>query len=90
MVKYTSFAMNASKKDDLKKQEAIVIIICLFNAPMMLISVFGNSVVLAAILRTPSPRSPSVVFLGGLAVSDFLRGWPSDQSSLQLYLTLVA
>ena len=54
--------------------EAIVIIICVLNAPLMLISIFGNSLVLAAILRTHSLRSPSIIFLGGLAVSDLLVG----------------
>ena len=54
--------------------ETIVIINCAINAPLMLISIIGNSLVLAAILRTPSLRSPSITFLCSLAVSDLLVG----------------
>ena len=36
---------------------------CVLNAPLMLLSITGNALVLAAILRTPSLRSPSTVFL---------------------------
>ena len=53
----------------------IVIINCALNAPLMLISIVGNSLVLAAILRTPSLRSPSIMFLSSLAVSDLLVGF---------------
>ena len=56
------------------RPETIVIINCVLNAPLMLISIIGNTLVLAAILRTPSLRSPSVVFLCSLAVSDLLVG----------------
>jgi len=72
--------MNASKNDDLGNKdngiypEAIIVIICVVNAPLMLISIIGNSLVMAAMLRTPSLRSPSIVFLGVLAVSDLLVG----------------
>ncbi|XP_078343943.1 melanocyte-stimulating hormone receptor-like [Oculina patagonica] len=52
----------------------ILIINCVLNAPLMLISIFGNTLVLAAILRTPSLRSPSITLLCSLAVSDFLVG----------------
>ena len=54
--------------------ETIVVTNCLLNAPLMLISIIGNTVVLAAILRTPSLRSPSTVFLCSLALSDLLVG----------------
>lgn len=43
---------------------------CILNAPLMLVSIIGNVLVLATILRTPSFRSPSMIFLGNLAVSD--------------------
>ena len=46
-----------------------------WDAPLMLISITGNSLVLAAILRTPSLRSPSTAFLCSLAVSDLLVGF---------------
>ena len=54
--------------------DPIVIINCALNALLMQTSIIGNALVLAAILRTPSLRSPSTVFLCSLAVSDFLVG----------------
>ncbi len=69
---------NITKSDKLKEDnyhtETIVIINCILNAPLMLISIIGNSLVLAAILRTPSLNSPSIMFLCSLAVSDLLVG----------------
>jgi len=53
---------------------AIVIINCVLNAPLMLISILGNALVLAAIIRTPSIRSTHMIMLCSLAVSDFLVG----------------
>ena len=47
---------------------------CILNAPLMLLSIIGNALVLVAILKTPSLRSPSVIFLCNLAVSDLLVG----------------
>ena len=61
-----------SNKDN--KPEFILIVNCVFNVPLMLISIIGNALVLAAILRTPSLRSPSNVFLCSLALSDLLVG----------------
>ena len=55
--------------------EAIAIINCVFNAPLMLISILGNALVLAAIIRTPSIRSTSMIMLSNLAVSDLLIGF---------------
>ncbi|XP_078344255.1 melanocortin receptor 4-like [Oculina patagonica] len=54
--------------------EVIVIVNCVLNVPLMLISIIGNTLVLAAILRTPSLRSPSITLLCSLAVSDLLVG----------------
>ena len=48
----------------------VVIINCIVNAPLMLMSILGNSLVLIAIWRTVSPRSPSMMFICSLAVSD--------------------
>ena len=53
----------------------IVIINCVLNAPLMLISILGNALVLAAIIRTPSLRSTSMIMLCSLAVSDLLVGF---------------
>ena len=52
----------------------IAFINCVLNAPLMLTAITGNALVLAAILRTPSLRSPSITLLCSLAVSDFLVG----------------
>ena len=55
--------------------ETIVIINCVLTAPLMLISILGNALVLAAIITTPSIRStPNMIMLCSLAVSDFLVG----------------
>ena len=54
--------------------ETVVTADCILNAPLMLLSIIGNALVLVAILRTPSIRSPSVIFLCNLAVSDLLVG----------------
>ena len=51
-----------------------VVVNCALNAPFMLVSTLGNTLVLAAIVRTPSIRSPSMVMLGSLATTDFLVG----------------
>ena len=52
----------------------IVIVNCFLNFPLMLISIFGNSLVLAAVIKTPSLRSPSIILLCGLAASDLVVG----------------
>ena len=54
--------------------DTIAIIDCVFNAPLMFIAIIGNSLVLVAILRTHSLRSPSTVFLYSLALSDLFVG----------------
>ncbi|XP_078345498.1 melanocyte-stimulating hormone receptor-like [Oculina patagonica] len=45
------------------------------NVPLSLISIIGNTLVLAAILRTPTLRSPSIVLLCSLAASDIIVGF---------------
>ncbi len=54
--------------------ETIVVVSWVLNVPLMLISIIGNTLVLAAILRTPSLHSPSIILLCSLAVSDLLVG----------------
>ena len=54
--------------------ETVVTENCILNASLMLLSIIGNALVLVTILRTPSIRSPSVIFLCNLAVSDLLVG----------------
>ena len=53
-----------SNNEDRRSQPAIITIInCVLNAPLMLISILGNNLVIAAILRTPSLRLPSTLLL---------------------------
>ncbi|XP_078345589.1 histamine H2 receptor-like [Oculina patagonica] len=53
-----------------------VIVNCVINIPLMFVSITGNALVLAAIFTASSlRRSPSIVFLSGLAVSDLLVGF---------------
>ena len=54
--------------------DAFIVINCVANVLLTFTSSIGNTLVLAAILRTPSPRSPSTIFLCSLAVSDLLVG----------------
>lgn len=54
--------------------ETFAVVNCVFNAPLMLISISGNALVLVAIIRTPTIRSTSVIMLCSLAVSDLLVG----------------
>ena len=63
-----------SGNEDNSTHGTVVIINCVLNAPLMLISILGNALVLAAIIRTPSIRSTSMIFLCSLAVSDLLVG----------------
>ena len=64
-----------SENEDNSTPETVIIINCVPNAPLMLISILGNALVLAAIIRTPSIRStPHMIMLCSLAVSDFLVG----------------
>ena len=64
-----------SENENNSTPETVIIINCVLNAPLMLISILGNALVLAAIIRTPSIRStPHMILLCSLAVSDFLVG----------------
>ena len=61
--------------NDSPTHETIVIINCVLNAPLMLTSIIGNSLVLAAVWKTPSICSTSMIMLCSLAVSDLLVGF---------------
>ena len=58
--------------NDSPTHETIVIINCVLNAPLMLTTIIVNSLVLAAVWKTPSIRSTSMIMLCSLAVSDCL------------------
>ena len=60
--------------DETSTPGTITIINCVLNAPLMFISILGNALVLAAIIRTPSIRSTHITMLCSLAVSDLLVG----------------
>ena len=64
----------SAEDEDTSTPGTIVIINCVLNAPLMLISILGNALVLAAIIRTPSIRSTSMIMLCSLALSDFFVG----------------
>ena len=66
----------------------LFIINCVLNATLMLISILGNALVLAAIIRTPSIRStPHMIMLCSLAVSDFLVGLIAQPVYITHHLT---
>ena len=47
---------------------------CAVNIPFALTSIIGNTLVLHAVWKTPSLRSPSILLLCGLALSDLAVG----------------
>ena len=65
---------HTSNAGDNSRLETVVIINCALNAPLMIITIIGNTLVLSSIWKTPSLRSPSTVFLSSLALSDLLVG----------------
>ena len=77
-----------SKDEDNSTLETVIIINGVLNAPLMLISILGNALVLAAIIRTPSIRStPHMIMLCSLAVSDLLVGLIAQPFYIALQLT---
>lgn len=66
---------SGSEVDESSSPEFDVILNCAINVPLMFVAVIGNTLVPVAILKTSSlRRSPSIVFLSSLAVSDLLVG----------------
>ena len=57
--------------DTVKK---VLVINCAVNIPLALTSIIGNSLVLHAVWKTSTLRSPSVLLLCGLALSDLAVG----------------
>ena len=64
-----------SAPDCLAPAHFIFILNFVLNAALMLIAISGNSLVIAAIFRTPTLRSPLTTLLCSLAVSDLLVGF---------------
>ncbi|XP_078344036.1 melanocyte-stimulating hormone receptor-like [Oculina patagonica] len=69
------------------RPDTVVTINCVLNALLMIITIFENTVVLAAILRTPSLHSPSTILLCSLAVSDLFVGLVLQPVYIAYYLT---
>lgn len=80
---------SAKVEDNHDSIETAVVIICVLNAPLMLISIAENLLVLAAIKRTPSICSSSMTMLSSLAVSDLLVGFVAQPFFLASLLTRV-
>ena len=82
---------NESDNEDFSRRyqpETLTIINCVLNTPLMLISILGNALVLAAIIRTPSIRSTQqMIMLCGLAVSDLLVGFIAEPLFIARELT---
>ena len=87
MINYTNKDKNGSNIEDYSMRQTFVIINCVLNAPLMLISILGNALVLAAIIRTPSIRSTTTIMLCSLAVSDLLVGLTAQPLYLADLLT---
>ncbi|KAL9958986.1 hypothetical protein ACROYT_G036066 [Oculina patagonica] len=80
-------ANHHSYNEDDSTPGTIHIINCVLNAPLMLISILGNALVLAAIIRTPAIRSASMIMLCSLSVSDFFVGFLVQPISIAEELT---
>ena len=84
---------NSSKEEedfniqDNSSRDTFVIMNIVLNAPLMLISILGNSLVLAAILRSSAIRSTTMIMLSSLAVSDLLVGLVAQPCYLAALLT---
>ena len=71
---------NSSKEEedfniqDNSSRDTFVIINIVLNAPLMLISILCNSLVLAAVLRSSAIRSTTMIMLSSLALSGLLVG----------------
>ena len=76
-----------SENEENSAPETVIIINCVLNAPLMLISILGNALVLAAIIRTPCIRSTHMIMLCSLAVSDFLVGLIAQPIYIAVRLT---
>lgn len=60
--------------DDCNEHQIAVISNIALNVPLLATAIIGNALVLSAIFRTQSLRSPSTVFLSNLAISDLFVG----------------
>ena len=70
----TNFLHYSDTENKTSGLETVVIINCALNAPLMIVAIIGNTLVLVAILRAYSLFSPSITLLCSLATSDLLVG----------------
>ncbi|XP_020610950.1 melanocyte-stimulating hormone receptor-like [Orbicella faveolata] len=70
----TNFSCYSDIENENSGLETIVIINCVLNAPLMILAISGNALVLVAVLRAYSLFPPSVTLLCSLAMSDLLVG----------------
>lgn len=66
---------NESATDYSAPTNIFIVVNCVLNAVLILIAIIGNSLVIAAIFRTPTIHSPFTTLLCSLAVSDLLVGF---------------
>ena len=59
----------------MSRSHSLFLINLAINVPLMLVATMGNALILAAVSRTPSLRTPSIPLLCSLAVSDLLVGF---------------
>lgn len=77
---YSTFAMQGSvvkfENDEFRNrnitdtERKLMLVNCAVNIPLALTSIIGNALVLHAVRKTPSLRSPSIMLLCGLALTD--------------------
>ena len=70
--------------------ELIVVFNSTVNFPLSVLTIVGNALVLVAVWRTPSLRSPSVILLCGLATTDLAVGLLVQPLFLSMELTLLS
>ena len=63
---------NAIKSTSVYSQ--VTLTICVITSLLAPMAVVGNALIMAAVWRTPSLRTPSYVLLAGLAFTDFCTG----------------
>ena len=68
------FNRNFDNEETTSAATTIVIVNCVLNVPLMPIAIFGNLLVLTAVVKNPLLRSPSVILLCGLSASDLVVG----------------
>ena len=70
--------------------ELIIVFNSTVNFPLSVLTIVGNTLVLVAVWRTPSLRSPSVILLWGLATTDLAVGLLVQPLFLSMELKLLS